>query len=163
MTDAKKQPIIVPMANLITGSIFDKRALQISFERVVSAVNEIDADFAGLMESGKGYTLLADPITLTMAKQQQDQFAQPPAQPQYIRQAHGMYGGYGVPGFVSYFGIVPNGYDRVLLIPVHHLVAEIQMGQQQVMPVHVAALQFTAALDEILGDTPGVNRGFVAE
>lgn len=163
MTDAKKVTI-VPMANLIAGHVFDKRSLQVPFERVVNAVNEIDPDFGALLQEGKGYTLIADPVTLALAKQQQEHYAQPQAQPQYLRQPHTMMGGYGVYGLVSHFGIIPNGHDRVLLLPVHHLAAELQMGlQQQVMPTQVAALQFTAALDEILGDAKGVNRGFVAE
>jgi len=164
MTDAKKQPTIVPMANLIAGQVFDKRSLQIPFERVVAAVNEVDVDFGALLQEGKGYTLLADPITLALAKQQQEHYAQPQAQPQYLRQPHMMMGGYGTYGLVSHFGIIPNGHDRVLLLPVHHLAAELQMGlHQQVLPTQIAALQFTAALDEILGDAKGVNRGFVAE
>jgi hypothetical protein len=164
MTDAKKQPTIVPLANLISGHVFDKRSIQVTLDRVVNAVNEIDPDFGALLQEGKGYTLIADPITLAMAKQQQEQYQQPQAQPQYLRQPHMMMGGYGVYGLVAHFGIIPNGHDRVLMLPVHHLAAELQMGfQQQVLPTQVAALQFVAALDEILGDAPGVNRGFVAE
>ncbi|MNQ00166.1 hypothetical protein D3C85_128090 [compost metagenome] len=164
MTDAKKV-LIVPMANLVHGQVFDKRAIQVPFERVVAAVNEIDVDFGALLQEGKGYTLLLDPITLAMVKAQQEQFQQPQAQPQYMRQPHMMMGGYygsGIPPMN--FGLIPNGHDRVLILSGQVLTAELNVGQLNPLNPHqVAALQFGAVLDEILGDAPGVNRGFVAE
>lgn len=165
MTDAKKQPTIVPLANLIHGSIFDKRGLQVPFPRVISAINEIDPDFAGLMQEGKGYTLILEPVTLTMIKAQQEQYQNPNAQPQYQRQPHMAFGGYGNGPVVVNFGLVANGHDRVLILPAHHLVAELSMNLNGMIQQHqqLAALQFCAVIDEILGDAVGGEKGFVAE
>lgn len=160
MSDAK-QANIVPMANLVTGQIFDKRAIQVPFERVVAAVNEIDPDFAALLHEGKGYTLLLNPMSLKMVKENQRVWGEANAQPIYQRQPHGMYGGYGLPYPVS-FGIVPNGHDRVLLI--NGAVEEWDMNAGQILQPHQAyALQFAAIVDTILGASPSVNRGFVEE
>ena len=162
MTDTKKVTI-VPLANLVAGAVFDKRNIQAPFERVVAAVNEIDPDFAGLLQSGKGYTLIIDPVTLTMAQTQQEQFQQPPAQPQYQRQPHfGGYASLNPYGAAANFGIIPNGYDRVLLCSGAHLVMDIN-ANAALHPSQIAAMQFSLMLDEILGDHPSVNRGFVAE
>lgn len=166
MTDSKKQPIIVPMANLVHGQIFDKRVVQVPFERVVAAVNEIDVDFGSLLQEGKGYTLLIDPVTLAMVKAQQEQYRNPNAQPQYQRQPHMAFGGYmgaGIPPIN--FGIIPNGHDRVLVLGGQMLGAELNqtMMANPMNPHQLAAMQFSAVLDQILGDAPGVNRGFVAE
>lgn len=164
MTDAKKVNI-VPMANLVHGQIFDKRAVQVPFERVVAAVKAVDVDFGALLEEGKGYTLLTDPVTLAMVKAQQEQYQNPNAQPQYQRQPHMAFGGYmgaGVPPMN--FGIIPNGHDRVLVLSGQVMTAELNQTMiNPLNPFQIAALQFGAVLDEILGDTPGVNRGFVAE
>lgn len=164
MTDAKKVNI-VPMANLVHGQIFDKRAVQVPFERVVAAVNEIDVDFGALLQEGKGYTLLIDPVTLAMVKAQQEQYQNPNAQPQYQRQPHMAFGGYmgaGIPPMN--FGIIPNGHDRVLVLGGQVLGAELNQTMiNPLNPHQLAALQFGAVLDQILGDAPGVNRGFVAE
>lgn len=165
MTDVKKVNI-VPMANLVHGQVFDKRSIQVPFERVVAAVNEVDVEFGALLDAGKGYTLLIDPVTLAMVKAQQEQYQNPNAQPQYQRQPHmaGYFGGgmTGVPPIN--FGIIPNGHDRVLILNGQVITAELNMGMiNPVNPGQLAALQFGAVLDEILGDAPGVNRGFVAE
>lgn len=165
MSDTKKV-VIVPMANLVHGQIFDKRSIQVPFERVVTAVNEIDPEFGALLNAGKGYTLLIDPVTLAMVKAQQEQFQQPQAQPQYQRQPHTSMGGYyafgGVPPMN--FGIIPNGHDRVLVLNGSALNAEMNLNQiNPLNPAQLAAVQFGAVLDEILGDNPAVNRGFVAE
>lgn len=164
MTDAKKV-VIVPMANLVHGQVFDKRGVQVPFERVVAAVNEIDVDFGALLQEGKGYTLLVDPVTLAMVKAQQEQFQQPQAQPQYMRQPHMMMGGYLTAGLPPVnFGIIPNGHDRVLILSGSVMGAEMNLSQLNPMnPAQLVAVQFGAVLDEILGDAPGVNRGFVAE
>lgn len=161
----EKKVIIVPMANLIAGAIFDKRNIQVPFERVVAAVNEIDPDFGALLQEGKGYTLIADPVTLAMAKAQQEQFQQPHAQPQYRQQPHQAFGGYmgaSPYGVVTFFGIIPNGHDRVLIVSGQAQGADMNMTQV-IYPAQLAAMQFGAVLDQILGDNPAVNRGFVAE
>lgn len=162
MTDTKKVTI-VPLANLIAGSVFDKRSIQVPFERVVTAVNEIDPDFGAILREGKGYTLLIDPVTLATAKAMQEQFQQPQAQPQYLRQPH--LGGYAVLnpyGLVGSFGIIPNGHDRVLILSGQHLTSDLAMAQS-LHPQQLSAMQFGAVLDDILGDNPAVNRGFVTE
>jgi hypothetical protein len=170
MSDAKsevKNTPIVPMANLVHGTIFDKRQLSTSFDRVVKAVGKINAEFAAVLQEGKGYTLIADPFTLDMAKQQQEQFQQPPAQPQYQRQPHMMIGGYGGPfgGGVAGFGIVPNGHDRVMILPIRpDVLNSMVLNQLSVTtPGQLIAIQFDQLVGRILGDVVDENRGFVAE
>lgn len=163
MTDAKKATI-VPMANLVSGQVFDKRSIQVPFDRVVNAVNEIDTDFGALLHEGKGYTLLLNPVSLSMLRDQQEHNQQ-----QYHSQHH-MPRQFGVPygqlhGMpAAYFGIIPNGHDRVLVLEGRVATAEMHMGMVgHLNPIQLVATQFAAVIDNILGTSPNVNRGFVAE
>jgi hypothetical protein len=166
MSDVKQTPI-VPMANLVHGAIFDKRQLQTPFERVVKAVTKINPEFGALLEAGKGYTLLVEPVTLAMMKALQEQMQQPPAQPQYMRQPHQVYGGYGImasPGAQA-FGVVPNGQDRVMVLNIR---PDANYGLdlnafQAMTPSQLMAIQFDQMVARILGDGTSENRGFVEE
>lgn len=167
MSDVKQVPI-VPLANLVHGAIFDKRQLSTPFERVVNAVAKINPEFGTLLQEGKGYTLVVDPVTLAMIKEREEQFQQPPAQPQYQRQPHLVVGGYGgVFGGIgaSGFGIIPNNHDRVMVLGIRpDVMTGVDMNQMHpTTPAQLMAIQFDQMIGRILGDVTGENRGFVEE
>lgn len=165
--EVKKLPI-VPMANLVHGAIFDKRNLQTPFARVVAAVSKLDPEFGALLEAGKGFTLIVDPVTLQMVREREEQYNQPQAQPPYQRQPHLMMGGYGAHpyGCASGFAIIPNGQDRAAVFGLRPDVApnyESAMFQQPFSVGQVIGMQFDQMVSRVLGDQATVDRGFVAE
>jgi hypothetical protein len=164
----EKKFLSVPMANLVHGAIFDKRNLQTPFSRVVAAVTKVDPEFGALLEGGKGYTLIVDPITLQMVREREEQYNQPPAQPQYQRQPHTLLGGYGAHpyGCASGFAIIPNGQDRAIVIGLRPDMApnfDVSNWGQPITPGQMIAIQFDQMIGRVLGDVATVERGFVAE
>lgn len=166
-TNEKKLPV-VPMANLVHGAIFDKRNLQTPFARVVAAVSKLDPEFGALLEAGKGFTLIVDPVTLQMVREREEQYNQPQAQPQYQRQPHLIMGGYGANpyGHASGFAIIPNGQDRAAVFGLRpELAPNLDMSNwgQPFTAGQVIGMQFDQMVSRVLGDAATIERGFVAE
>lgn len=144
------------LANLLSGDIFDKRLLITSVEKVAESLSKVSPDFAEAMKDAKGYTLLLNPTPY------EEGANQPIIEPGYHymnpRSVENMGLQFGQPLKMHpiYFGVVPHGADRVLIVP---SACSGMLGQNLTTP-----LLWDLVIRNLNGDTgPDINRGFVPE
>lgn len=164
MSDANKSAVS-PLANLLSGNVFDKRYLQTTLEHVVSAVTKLNPEVGMAIHEGQGYSLIIEPVTLAMVKASQQNINNPNPQVEY-HPRHGnfqqmmMGGGFGAVAVCSNFGIIPNGSDRVLIIQATNT---LQFGPGQPPLQQMTAIQFDLTISALNGENTTDNKGFVAE
>lgn len=160
------KPVVSPLANLISGQIFDKRYLQTTVEQVITAVKAIDPELGAKIEETNGYSIIVEPLTLAMIKQFENNAFNPDPKAEYQPRHPHHFGGlnapmnmYGGMGPCTHFGIIPNGSDRVLVIPA------INSGMGMVQPhlTQMTAMSFDLTINAMNGKGQTDNKGFVQE
>lgn len=145
-----------PLANLLAGDIFDKRLLITSVEKVAECLSKVSPDFAEVMKDAKGYTLLINPVPYEEGTNQP--IIESGYGFMYPRGGldQGMQFGQPLKTHPVYFGVVPHGSDRVLVVPSGYAGP---LGQTLTTP-----LLWDLVIRNLNGETgPGINRGFVSE